>query len=115
MFIQMFRKKLDGPEAISEWVAERKRRWPSLKRKQDKVRLLHILESVLFNNVCIRIGERERRCEDSWRIAHAERTWHESCIILELGNHSCLQPSSGQRTWTWTWTRTRTRAWTWLH
>src|SRR5258705_13802622 len=42
MFIQMYRKKLDTPEAIAEWVVERKRRWPSLKRIQEKVRLLHI-------------------------------------------------------------------------
>jgi len=35
-FIQMYRKKLDTPEAIAEWVVERKRRWPSLKRIQEK-------------------------------------------------------------------------------
>ena len=49
MFMQMFPKKLDTPEAIAEWIAERKKRWPSLRRKEEKVRLLSVFAFGIFD------------------------------------------------------------------
>ncbi|KAF8332376.1 uncharacterized protein EI90DRAFT_3122862 [Cantharellus anzutake] len=38
-FVQIYRMKLDTPEAIENWVAERKKRWPSTQRIAEKAQM----------------------------------------------------------------------------
>ncbi len=38
VLVQQLKIKLDTPEAIAKWIEDRKKRWPSAQRVEEKVR-----------------------------------------------------------------------------
>lgn len=43
---------LDTPEAIDAWIAERKKRWPSTQRVQERARSSSLLHTCTLNPLC---------------------------------------------------------------